>query len=192
MRIIAGKWRGRIIQAPVGSNTRPTIDRVREALMSSLASARGDFEGAVVLDPFAGSGALGLEALSRGATCVTFYEVNRAAFQVVKNNITVLDCASSTTVHAVDVFVHPPLHPPMPFDLVLLDPPYQTDPSSIFALLDRLTACKVLATKVLVSYEHARVDDATVATLAAQAGWVNRSHKHYATLTVDIFMRNIE
>ena len=67
MRIVAGEFKGRRLQAPKGQNTRPTTDRVRESLMSALASARGGFDGAVVLDAFAGSGALGLEALSRGA-----------------------------------------------------------------------------------------------------------------------------
>ena len=74
MRIVAGEFRGRSIEAPRGENTRPTTDRVREALMSSLYSLRGGFEGAVVLDAFAGTGALGLEALSRGARSATFYE----------------------------------------------------------------------------------------------------------------------
>ena len=73
MRIIAGQWRGRTIFAPQGDTTRPTTDRVRESLMSSLASARGGFEGAIVLDAFAGSGALGLEALSRGASFAQFF-----------------------------------------------------------------------------------------------------------------------
>ncbi len=74
MRIIAGEWRGRPLAAPKGTDTRPTTDRVRESLMSALASERGGFEGAVVLDAFAGSGALGLEALSRGASCAHFFE----------------------------------------------------------------------------------------------------------------------
>ena len=87
MRIIAGEFRGRTIKAPKGEGTRPTTDRVRESLMSSVNSARGGFEGAVVLDAFAGSGALGLEALSRGAANARFCERDGAAFKVVCANV---------------------------------------------------------------------------------------------------------
>ncbi len=79
VRIIAGEHRGRRLEAPKGDGTRPTIDRVRESLMSALASARGGFDDAVVLDAFAGSGALGLEALSRGAACACFCEKDASA-----------------------------------------------------------------------------------------------------------------
>ena len=83
VRIIAGEFKGRVLRAPKGSNTRPTTDRVREALFSALSSARGGFEGAVVLDAFAGSGALSLEALSRGAACAHLFERDRAALERV-------------------------------------------------------------------------------------------------------------
>ncbi|MDR2721456.1 MAG: RsmD family RNA methyltransferase, partial [Coriobacteriaceae bacterium] len=76
MRIVAGEYKGRVLKAPSGQTARPTTDRVREALMSVLISARGTLDGAVVLDAFAGSGALGLEALSRGAAHVSFCEKN--------------------------------------------------------------------------------------------------------------------
>ncbi len=79
MRIIAGEFKGRTIKAPKGDGTRPTTDRVRESLMSAVNSACGGFEGATVLDAFAGSGALGLEALSRGAACAHFFERDGAA-----------------------------------------------------------------------------------------------------------------
>ena len=78
MRIIAGDWRGRPIEAPPGQATRPTADRVRETLFSMLASRLGSFEELRVADLFAGSGALGFEALSRGAASATFVESDRA------------------------------------------------------------------------------------------------------------------
>ena len=84
MRIVAGRMRGKTIEAPTGDGTRPTTDRVREALFSSLYSLRGGFDGAVVLDAFAGSGALGLEALSRGARSCTFVERDRSARKVLE------------------------------------------------------------------------------------------------------------
>ena len=90
MRIIAGEYRGRRLQAPKGDATRPTTDRVRESLMSALSSARGGFEGAVVLDAFAGSGALGLEALSRGAASAHFFEKDGVALRALCANVEAL------------------------------------------------------------------------------------------------------
>src|SRR5437763_12515733 len=86
MRIIAGKWRGRPIDAPPGFATRPTADRVRETLFSMLASRLGSFEDLRVADLFAGSGALGLEALSRGAGSVTFVESDPKAAATIRRN----------------------------------------------------------------------------------------------------------
>ena len=192
MRIIAGRWRGRSIEAPQGETTRPTIDRVRESLMSSLASARGGFEGAVVLDPFAGSGALGFEALSRGASTVLFYESDRSAAKVVEKNRVKLGCdPSSAVLRVADVFAVSPTHPRTPFDLLLLDPPYETDPARVFDLLDRLDEAGALAQDAIVSYEHARACDLTEAAERARVGWRCRSHKTYGKLAVDIFVRDV-
>src|SRR3954462_10245337 len=90
MRIIAGTWRGRPLAAPTGSSTRPTADRVRETLFSMLASRLGSFEDLRVADLFAGSGALGFEALSRGAASATFVERDAAATAIIKRNATKL------------------------------------------------------------------------------------------------------
>src|SRR3954447_4184795 len=86
MRIIAGKWRGRTIEAPPGDDTRPTADRVRETLFSMLASRLGSFEELRVADLFAGTGALGLEALSRGAASATFIESDSRAVALIRRN----------------------------------------------------------------------------------------------------------
>src|SRR6185312_6631754 len=86
MRIIAGKWRGRTLEAPAGLATRPTADRVRETLFSMLASRLGSFEDLRVADLFAGSGALGLEALSRGAASATFVENGAKASAAIRRN----------------------------------------------------------------------------------------------------------
>ena len=90
MRIIAGEFRGRKLDAPKGDGTRPTTDRVRESLMSALVSLRDGLDGAVVLDAFAGSGALSLEALSRGADTAVLCERDRDAAAVIERNITTL------------------------------------------------------------------------------------------------------
>src|SRR5919206_28086 len=86
MRIIAGRWRGRPIEAPPQLATRPTADRVRETLFSMLTSRLGSFDGLRVADLFAGSGALGLEALSRGAASATFVENDAKAAAVIRRN----------------------------------------------------------------------------------------------------------
>ena len=121
MRIIAGKWKSRRL-IPVRDRTvRPTTDRVREAWMSILGTR---IEGAVVADLFAGSGALGLEALSRGASHVTFVERRRAALRVLERNIRALDADCDTTVVRGDALSYVPTLDRLHCDLVLADPPY--------------------------------------------------------------------
>ncbi|MFL0356306.1 16S rRNA (guanine(966)-N(2))-methyltransferase RsmD [Erythrobacter sp. GH1-10] len=134
MRIIAGEWRGRKLVAPKGEATRPTADRTRETLFSMLTSRLGSFEGLRVADLFAGSGALGLEALSRGAAHCLFVEQDRAALDAIKQNIATLDARSRTTVEAISVMHLRPAREP--YDLILLDPPYRTGAGSV--ALDRL------------------------------------------------------
>jgi 16S rRNA (guanine966-N2)-methyltransferase len=119
MRIIAGKWRGRPLAAPPGMATRPTADRVRETLFSMLASRLGSFEDLRVADLFAGSGALGLEALSRGAASATFVEKDAGAVRVIRINADKLDAeARILTASALA------LPKAEPFDLIFADPPY--------------------------------------------------------------------
>ncbi len=120
MRIIAGTWRGRPIEAPPGDATRPTSDRAREGLFSMLASRLGSFEGLQVADLFAGTGALGLEALSRGAASCTFVERDRAALDALKRNIARLGAGERADIRAQGV-EHAALPP---CDLILMDPPY--------------------------------------------------------------------
>jgi 16S rRNA (guanine966-N2)-methyltransferase len=120
VRIIAGAWRGRTIGTPSGHATRPTSDRAREGLFSMLQSRLGSFEGLKVADLFAGTGALGLEALSRGAAHCTFVEKDRAALDILKRNIARLGAEARSDVRAQS-FEHVSLPP---CDLVLMDPPY--------------------------------------------------------------------
>ena len=119
MRIIAGQWRGRPLIAPQGQDTRPTADRVREALFSMLASRVGSFEGLRVADLFAGSGALGLEALSRGAAHCVFVENDRRAVDSIRANIAALEACGEVLARGAE---HAAL--PHPVDLAFLDPPY--------------------------------------------------------------------
>lgn len=120
MRIIAGRWRSRRLLAPEGDATRPTADRVRETLFSMLASRLGSFEGLAVLDLFAGSGALALEALSRGAASALLVEPSAAASRAAEANIRAL--GANARLLRADATRLPPAT--AAFDLVLLDPPY--------------------------------------------------------------------
>src|SRR5580700_10393748 len=107
MRIVAGTWRGRALQAPPGDTTRPTADRVRQALFDMLLHApwggRATIEGARVLDVFAGTGAFGLEALSRGAAFTTFIAQDRAALVPMRANLGRLRAVDHSSVLAGDV-----------------------------------------------------------------------------------------
>jgi 16S rRNA (guanine966-N2)-methyltransferase len=122
MRIVSGAWGGRRLQAPPGDATRPTSDRVREALFSILGAR---VEGARVLDLFAGSGALGLEALSRGAAAATFVDSAPAAVRAVRANLEALDAAAEVRRQDALRFLGGARDAACPYDLVFLDPPYR-------------------------------------------------------------------
>ena len=149
MRIIAGEWRGRKIEAPSGRSTRPTADRAREGLFSMLASRLGSFEGLEVADLFAGTGALGLEALSRGAGHCTFVESDRAALESLHRNVERLGAGERADVRAGRVEHAVP--PSRPCDLVLVDPPYGTGLAQ--AALGRIAAPGWLAPGAWISVE---------------------------------------
>ena len=191
MRIIAGRFRGRRLQAPKGATTRPTTDRVRESLMSMLSSARGGFAGAVVLDAFAGSGALGLEALSRGAARVRFCEHDGAALRVLRANIDMLGVArtgahAQAGVFAGDVVAKPPVWVRPPFDLVFLDPPYAMPASRALGVAAALAQGGALAEGALVSYEHdASRNDETDAAVDVH-GLTLASRRKYGDTVIDL------
>lgn len=124
LRVVAGEARGRRLDAPAGATTRPTSDRVRQAVFNALDSL-GAVQGARVLDAFAGSGALGIEALSRGAQQVVFAEVDGNARSVVEANLRSTGLADRGSVVARDGAVEAVRSGP--WDLVLLDPPYGFD-----------------------------------------------------------------
>jgi 16S rRNA (guanine966-N2)-methyltransferase len=125
MRIVAGTYRGRKLTTLTGTDVRPTGDRVREAIFNALGSL-GVVHGARVLDLFAGSGALGLEAISRGAAHVTFVDSSFQALEVVKANIAACGCSSESTVIRSEAKAHLERSQEK-YDLVLLDPPYEFD-----------------------------------------------------------------
>ncbi|MBP5313804.1 MAG: RsmD family RNA methyltransferase [Eggerthellaceae bacterium] len=166
MRVIAGQFKGRQLKSPSGLNTRPTTDRVKESLMSALCSQLGGFEKRVVLDAFAGSGALGIETLSRGAKKCFFFENNGASFKTLSANLSVckLDKSPDAVAFKVDVMRGIYLLREN-IDLVLFDPPYAMEVVEVFKLIDALIDHDRLNKGAVISYEHASaandgVDDA--------------------------------
>lgn len=123
MRIIAGRYRRRPLKAPKGFSTRPSTDRIRESLFNLIAS-RMDLEAVDVLDLFAGSGALGLEALSRGARSAVFVESNPRVLQCARQNAESLEAIESCRFVRAEVLHFLARYNGAPFDLILADPPY--------------------------------------------------------------------
>ncbi len=126
MRIVAGKFRSASIEAPKGLDTRPTSDRVRQALFNVLehGAPQFDFEGKRVLDLFAGSGALGIEALSRGAKFALFIEDSADARAAIRRNVEALKLTGISKIFRRDATTLGPAHTLQPFDLIFCDPPY--------------------------------------------------------------------
>ncbi len=180
MRVIAGRLGGRRLVAPRGWATRPTSDRVREALFSAL----GDLGGARVLDLYAGTGALGIEALSRGAARATFVENARPALAALRENL-----ASLGLDRAAHVVARPVAAGASggalagPFDLVLADPPYAAL-AEVPPAVEALVAAGALSPDARVVVEHAARDDAP-----AIAGLSPRPSRTYGDTAITIYDR---
>ena len=195
MRIIAGKYRGRLLQAVPGDSTRPTTDRTREAWASTIGSLLPHgFEGLRVLDVFAGSGALGIEALSRGADSAVFCENGQRALTVLKKNLSIVeDPTKAVLVLAVDVFSLKALRllkEAGPYQLVLLDPPYSTPRKKVESLLYTLVEAKSIRPGALVSYEHKNnreqdLGGSVLRTNGSQAGLSLVSCKNYGNTQIE-------
>jgi 16S rRNA (guanine966-N2)-methyltransferase len=154
LRVIAGSMRGRKIVAPDGDHVRPTKDMVREALFSAL-DARDAVVDAVVLDLYAGSAALAIEAISRGATRATVVERDRGAIAAINTNLDALELRGRVRMVGADVERTLRGAPPGgPYDLVFADPPYTTDDATITALLTALTAPGWLTEHAIVVVER--------------------------------------
>ena len=151
MRIIAGAQKGRRLLPPKGQGVRPTSGRVKEALFSILHHKTTD---ARFLDLFAGTGAVGIEALSRGAQSVTFVEVNPSSLKVLHANLDQCSLAASATVLSctTEAFLRHPHTSDGPFDIVFADPPYHED--VVARLLPALDRSDILAANCIVIIEH--------------------------------------
>lgn len=165
MRIISGQWRGRKLVAPPGDATRPTADRTRETLFSMLVSRLGSFEGLAVADLFAGSGALGLEALSRGAASCIFAEQDAAAIRAIRQNVASLQAEPLCDVRAASALSLGPAKQPL--DLILADPPYGSGAGEV--ALDKLARLGWIGPATWVSLETAASEEPQVKGLEAVA-----------------------
>jgi 16S rRNA (guanine966-N2)-methyltransferase len=165
--VIAGQWRGRPLVAPKGDATRPTADRTREALFSMLTSRLGSFEGLAVADLFAGSGALGIEALSRGAASCLFVEQDGAALDALKANLAKLGTRGD--VRSGSVMALGPARAPL--DLIMMDPPYGTGAGLV--ALDKLARLGWTNAATWVSIETARDEEVEVAGFAIDTSRVH-------------------
>ncbi len=154
MRVVAGRYGGRRLKAPPGGATRPTVERVREALFNILG---GSVAGARVLDCYAGSGALGIEALSRGAAHAVFVDKGRVAVEIIRQNLATVGVRQPDGAHVLQRALEtsgPALRDLGPFDLVLVDPPFASvrDGSALTAL-GAVVRAGVLAPDALVILE---------------------------------------
>lgn len=176
MRVIAGVLGGRSLVAPRGQGTRPTSDRVREALFNVL----GDVTGAVVLDLYAGTGALGIEALSRGATRAAFVESGRPALASLRSNLEALGLTASSAIVASPVLrAVRGLSSYGPFDLVLADPPYANLVEAVEALELAAAQC---ADRARIVLEHASRDAAPV-----PAGLIWQATRRYGDTSLSFY-----
>jgi 16S rRNA (guanine(966)-N(2))-methyltransferase RsmD len=190
VRIVGGRWRGRRIQAPKGIETRPTSDRVREGLFDALGALLGtDLGGPVVLDVFAGSGALGLEALSRGAQRAVMIEHDPAALRALKANIDSLGAGEAAVVVHGDAFAAGLRRavPSGPFALITLDPPYRIEQARLAALLEELVQAGAVADGAIVAIEHS-----TSQSPASPAGYVTLRTYRYGDTSMTLLQASAE
>jgi len=173
MRIVGGRFSGRTLTTPKSQAIRPTADRLRESLFNILAHRYGDpVRDARVLDLFAGTGALGLEAMSRGAAFALFIDDGAEARALIRGNVEALGLGGTTRIFRRDATRLGPAHPVEPFTLAFLDPPYRLGlaEKSLVSLRDG----GWLAAGALVV-----VEEATTANFAVPAGYEDAEHRRY-------------
>lgn len=182
MRIVGGSRSGRVLRAPGGAATRPTSEKVREAVFNILGALEGDR----VLDLFAGSGGLGIEALSRGAAHATFVDAARPALIAIRQNLRELGLEDRATVLAGDAVTTPAKHPPpAPWRVVFVDPPYRSDLATR-AVLALPTA--QLADDAVIVIEHDRRN----APPDALGSLLRTDQRRYGDTLISFFVRSRE
>lgn len=163
MRIVAGTHRGRRLEVPEGLDTRPTTDRVREAIMSSLYSLLGSFDSINVLDAFSGTGAMGLESLSRGAAHATLNDIAPASRACISENVRNLHYEEpDVRISSVDILRLGLPGDNAPYNLVFLDPPYAVEEKDIALILDKAYEEGLFAPDCIIVYEHDKTTDSAL------------------------------
>lgn len=192
MRVVGGMWRGHPLEAPSGQGvTRPTTDRVREAEASMVMSSFGlDLSSVSVLDAFAGSGAMGIELLSRGASHATFVDRDRGAVSRVGRNLRAVgagDASYDILLGDTAARMSAAFLAGGPFDVIVLDPPYAMSPVAVGELVASARAAGNLAPDAVVLYERASASPALTIE-----GFVMKKQKRYGTTSVDLLRRGEE
>lgn len=180
VRIISGIHKGRSIKATKGLVTRPTGSRVREAVFSSLTALPFEFEGAVVGDLFAGSGAYGFEALSRGARRVVFVDTDPAVLKMLSENVNLLNESSRSKVLKNDSLKFPGrVLDNAGYDLLFLDPPYKVSTEDVMQMLQKLVSSDAINDNATIVFEHdAKVEVESFDTFSL------RNSRKYGTTTI--------
>lgn len=196
MRIVGGLCKGLPLEAPAGRQTRPTIDRVRESMASMVLSAcEVPLEEACILDAFAGSGALGLELVSRGAPVAVFCETHGQTRRILQKNVkkvseqTHAQCkvlSGSVYISAEQGFsaLTSSLSSCTPFDIVMLDPPYATELHDVISLIKNLDAHELLSENALIVYERLHTSEPLQIS-----GYETIKSKKYGTVGVDLLRK---
>lgn len=193
MRVVAGTYKGHNLKTLKGETTRPTTMRVKESLFSALTSALGTFEGLRVLDCFAGSGGLGIEALSRGALSVVFFEKSRQAAQIVRENLHKIHATNEqATLEIGDAQQLAQRSRTHPFDLIFLDPPYAFAPAAVFVLIEALEGNGLLNADALICYELTKKNKPACEEEAHRLKWEIVSAKDFGDTTYVILRKASE
>jgi 16S rRNA (guanine966-N2)-methyltransferase len=179
MRLISGKWGGRKLHVPSGATTRPTAERTREALFSILTSRLGSFEGLAVADIFAGTGAFGLEAMSRGAEHCTFVEQDRDALKAIKANVAMLEAKADVMPVAVSSLGVSR----RAYDLLMFDPPYGSGGAG--ALIEKLTRLGWAAPSAWAAVETHRDEQVSA------DGWAIDAERSYGIAKLTVLSRTL-
>ena len=188
LRIISGKYKGRIFEAPKGLDVRPTTDRVREAMFSSAISIFGPLDNACVLDAFAGSGALGFESISRGATHLVSFENNKKTYDnLLKNFQLFKDENTDVKILFADVkntnFEYVCKNK---FDILFFDPPYKNEASEVVEILRKLKEGNLINNEALLVYEHsAKIKSEDLEKIFDKENFELKNAKIYGDIAVE-------
>ena len=193
MRVIAGEYRGRPLKALKGDATRPTTDRVKEALMSKVFSTQGSLENCCVLDAFAGTGALGIEALSRGASFVIFCDKSSEANMIISENLRAVKAENSRyQLLKMDSLSLSSSVIKKQIDLVFFDPPYAVSPHEVMAIAKGYFEKGILKEDALLCYELTKTSKPELVQAINALEWAIVSSKDYGESSIALIRKDAQ